>query len=334
MDDEIFSTRKLYEALQAINLSYNSNKTEVLEDGLTWKESKIKEIVGDQDVDTNRVAIPFYKKNAVPGKDLAAGYVIQVDDEILISYRGTIGLSEIANDLRAKTSPIKLSNGENINIHAGFNDEYQQSKKSMNAALYKMREMNNSIDAPITFTGHSLGAAISQIAALDQITATPKENIQVVTFGGPRVFDNSASQVYNKHLEKNTLRIKVAGDHVTNVPPKPPYMHAGEHITMKTRNKASGTHIMPAYNDLLNQIFKKHPEGVITQVDIKKNAEDRIKQKQLKSNIKKEISSERISRIKSALIHASKGNLSKAHATVVNAEHRKKLLEEKASLKK
>jgi|GEM_PF-3853136 len=179
MDDEIFSTRKLYEALQAINLSYNSNKTEVLEDGLTWKESKIKEIVGDQDVDTNRVAIPFYKKNAVPGKDLAAGYVIQVDDEILISYRGTIGLSEIANDLRAKTSPIKLSNGENINIHAGFNDEYQQSKKSMNAALYKMREMNNSIDAPITFTGHSLGAAISQIAALDQITATPKKTFKL-----------------------------------------------------------------------------------------------------------------------------------------------------------
>ncbi len=150
---------------------------------------------------------PFYKD----GDKSPAGYVIETDKEVLVCYHGTqvkkvfgAGGKEIVHDLQAYGAKMNFG-GEEVNVHAGFKKEFVASKDSMYQAL----SQTNVKEKGVHVSGHSLGAAVAQIAAMDLPSHFGVKVNKVTTFGGPRVFQKSAADLYNsKGLGDVTLRVK------------------------------------------------------------------------------------------------------------------------------
>lgn len=107
----------------------------------------------------------------------------------------------------------------------------------------------------MVFTGHSAGAALSQIASLNHKLKTPNAKIKNIAFGGPRVFFRNGAQKYNKYLGSKTLLVQQNGDPVVHVPPPPIFSHAGYHRIKKAVTKKSlTTHQPPAYLNICRNI--------------------------------------------------------------------------------
>ena len=77
----------------------------------------------------------------------------------------------------------------------------------------------------ITLTGHSLGGALAILAGADLVNAlynrkNSENNIRVVTFAAPRVFNSLAAKRYDDLLvlQRNHLRIEVTQDVIPTVP--------------------------------------------------------------------------------------------------------------------
>ena len=64
-------------------------------------------------------------------------------------------------------------------------------------------------DLKYNFTGHSMGGAVAKIAAhyLHKEYHFQPHNINVVTFGDPRVFDTRQAREYEKALGAHTVKV-------------------------------------------------------------------------------------------------------------------------------
>jgi hypothetical protein len=182
-------------------------------------------------------ATPFYKK----GVKSPAGYVIETDKETMVSYHGTqfgkffgSGGKEVFHDLQMQKSKMKFGDQE-CGVHAGFKKEYDNSRDDLYSVL---QEVKGDPAKPVIFSGHSLGGAVANIAALDASANNRLPNGQtvggVVTFGAPRVLSPEAAQVYNdKGLDKNTLRVKQGWDVVPRIPSESlGYAHVGKKVKL------------------------------------------------------------------------------------------------------
>ncbi len=162
---------------------------------------------------------PFYKKGSTKNP---AGYVIKTDKEVMVCYHGTqfnkllgSGAREAINDLRIAKSTMQFGDHKG-KVHTGFKIEYELSKDSLMQALDKV---NTDDPKPLHISGHSLGGAVAQIAALDLTTNAQKKVSAVTTFGGPRVFSKATAQFYtDKELSNKTLRVKIGKDPVPRFP--------------------------------------------------------------------------------------------------------------------
>ena len=114
--------------------------------------------------------------------------------------------------------------------------EYEASKASMLEAIKK-----TTANKQVTFSGHSLGGAVAQIAALD--AKTNNNDIQVkriITFGAPRVFSPEAAKKYHQEeLSAKTLRVKQRWDIIPKYPPKGLFAHAGNKVSLDAGTKVS-----------------------------------------------------------------------------------------------
>ncbi|MBN8511470.1 MAG: lipase family protein [Rickettsiales bacterium] len=191
--------------------------------------------------------IPFYKK----GVKGPAGYVIETDKEVLVCYHGTkfgkifgSGGKEILHDLQISRAKMNFG-GQKVSVHSGFKAEFESSKES----LYQALAQTNLKDKGVHLTGHSLGGAVSQIAAMDLSTHFGVKVNKVTTFGGPRVFAKDAAELYNsKGLGDVTLRVKQDRDPVPRLVPRGMYHHTGRKITLKSSKRS--IHSGAVYRDI------------------------------------------------------------------------------------
>lgn len=194
-----------------------------------------------------REPIPFYKK----GVKGPAGYVIETDKEVLVCYHGTqfgkvfgSGGKEILHDLQISRAKMNFG-GQEVSVHSGFKAEFESSKES----LYQALAQTNLKDKGVHLAGHSLGGAVSQIAAMDLSTHFGVKVNKVTTFGGPRVFTKDAADLYNsKGLGDVTLRVKQDRDPVPRLVPRGMYHHTGKKISIKSSKR--GIHSGAIYRDL------------------------------------------------------------------------------------
>lgn len=255
---------------------------------------------------------PFYKADGTQ-----IGVVIKKDNKLFICFRGTKTLEEAINDLNIKHSPITSKNGVPIHVHKGFHDLYKDCEESMNEAI---AELEDDSIKEIVFTGHSAGAALSQVASLTHKLKKPDANVKNIAFGGPRVFFKNGAQEYNKHLGSNTLLVQQNGDPVVHLPPPPLFSHAGYHrIKMSVTDKSLDIHQPGAYKNISDNIT----DDVLQTTHAKAiKIEERMNLIQNRNNFGKEIRNDRSERIKEALKEAYKLNIRESLSIILDGSTR------------
>lgn len=151
------------------------------------------------------------------------GVIAEFADYVIIAFRGTT-LEDISTDLW-----VRRVRGPAGYVHSGFLGYSNRAIKHLRSALGVMCSVVGF--KPVYFTGHSLGGAAAQLAALSLGPASPepiRNQIQgVITFGSPRVGDIEFSQRLDEMVHHQ--RWVNANDGVAYIPwMLGTYVHSGE----------------------------------------------------------------------------------------------------------
>lgn len=139
-------------------------------------------------------------------------FVRIIGNNVIIAFRGTDSKINWISNFCFEKKIIPYGNSDsNIRVHRGFLENY----KSIRQTIHKMIPHNS---CKITVTGHSLGAALAVLCAIDLQYNFENHDIEVYLFGCPRVGNAAFAKSYNKRIFK-TLRVSNGNDIVTKIPP-------------------------------------------------------------------------------------------------------------------
>lgn len=139
------------------------------------------------------------------------GFIWHSPEEIIIAFRGTSSASNWIADAIATQQKFKWAKDAG-STHKGFTGIYASARRQLYSALRRLLE-----DKPLYLTGHSLGAALATLCAMDIAVNTNRVPI-LFTFGSPRVGDPDFVQAFSQHVP-NSYRIHNEFDAVTHIPP-------------------------------------------------------------------------------------------------------------------
>ncbi|WP_240479818.1 lipase family protein [Paenibacillus wynnii] len=186
------------------------------------------------------------------------GFIIESPDEIIIAFRGTSSTTDWISDMIASQKRFKYIK-EDCLTHRGFTDIYSTARSGVLSALAKL-----STDKTLYITGHSLGAALATLCAIDLAANTAHSSPNLYTFGSPRVGDPAFAKVFTMYV-RNSYRIANLFDVVTYAPPtiyklpkrekKYYYTHVQTLSSLTFQNGAIGlNHIISSYFAKLSQL--------------------------------------------------------------------------------
>ena len=134
-------------------------------------------------------------------------------DILWITFRGTDSLKDWATDFTFWKKTIPYDNmGSKIRVHTGFINAY----KAPSVRDRILQSITHDIHY-VKISGHSLGAALSVLCAVDIEYNYPDRDIEVVLFGCPRVGNKAFATSFNKRVNK-TVRVENGNDIVTKIP--------------------------------------------------------------------------------------------------------------------
>lgn len=154
-------------------------------------------------------------------------YSIRVlDDTLIIAFRGSDSKKDWMFNLDFHKKVIPYNNFRSkIKVHSGFINAY----KSRNVRG-KIRKFITDKIKKIKLTGHSYGAALAILCAVDLQYSFNDRDYEVVVFGCPRIGNKAFKNSYNKRIFK-TLRVENKNDIITKVPFKiMGYCHVGSRV--------------------------------------------------------------------------------------------------------
>lgn len=159
---------------------------------------------------TNEVC---HKVMTDPETDVQAYVVPSKDGTLHIIFRGSNSPRDWDTNLNfwKKKIPYKGVNPE-IQVHSGFIDAYTHPNVRDKIHSFITEDIHS-----VRICGHSYGAALAVLCALDLQYHFPCLDIEVVTFGGPRVGNKAFQRSYNARVVK-TIRVENGNDIVTKVP--------------------------------------------------------------------------------------------------------------------
>jgi hypothetical protein len=153
-----------------------------------------------------------------------------------VAFRGTSNFTDFKTDIL-----FRKTDGFGGRVHSGFKKAYDSVSAKIAAAV---AEVSNG--RPVFFTGHSLGAALAQLSAID-LADRGVSVAGVYTYGSPYVGDRAFAARYNSKLGDITYHHVNNRDAVTGVPPKIfGYAQAGHHLfTYNADGELARTRIEP-----------------------------------------------------------------------------------------
>jgi len=134
-------------------------------------------------------------------------FVNKVAKVAVISQRGTKNTENIKADINFFKTPCKLQNAVYGKVHTGFYNTY----------LLNQEQIVNGIDQyvqegyRIVFTGHSMGAALAMLTALDVATKyqnddfVKKNNPIIITFAGPKLGNSEFNAAVNSFYPQDKI---------------------------------------------------------------------------------------------------------------------------------
>ena len=141
---------------------------------------------------------------------------------IYVVFRGTSSILNWVDDFEIKKVPYTTFPLCECNIHKGFYTATQNLAPHTITVVNQLKKEYGYSD--IIITGHSLGAAISQIMAMEMISKNLA--VDVYNYGQPRVGDEKFA-IYSRMILGNYWRITHNRDMVPHVPPRElGYLHS------------------------------------------------------------------------------------------------------------
>ncbi|KAG4945807.1 hypothetical protein JHK84_042121 [Glycine max] len=139
---------------------------------------------------------------------------------IIIAFRGTNehSLQNWIEDLYWKQHDINYPGMDDAMVHRGFYTAYHNTtiRPAILDAVERAKKFYGDIE--IIATGHSMGGAMASFCGLDLTVNQNEKNVQVMTFGQPRVGNAAFASLYTK-LVPNTIRVTNDHDIVPHLPP-------------------------------------------------------------------------------------------------------------------
>lgn len=154
----------------------------------------------------------------------ATEYCINISDSICtIVFRGTDTAEEWRSNFAFCRKKIPYGNANSdVRVHEGFISAY-----SSTLVRKRIHELVPKRPCRVIVTGHSRGAALAALCALDLQYNFPYLDIEAYLFGCPRIGNGAFARSYNKRVCK-TLRVQNGNDIVTKLPPAfMGYRHVG-----------------------------------------------------------------------------------------------------------
>eukprot|EP00466_Bigelowiella_natans_P008871 jgi/Bigna1/89404/estExt_fgenesh1_pg.C_480133 len=198
----------------------------------------------------------------------------------IVAFRGTDNWKNVVTDLATwRIAPSRFGPGSrpdclsdaNVKVHKGFWSAYQSMRRDLleqlraiyrpdNKAITNLHnpETSEACDAPIVFTGHSLGGALATLAALDNATLVrPLHHLTALfTFGSPRVGSYAFASLFDRKVPE-AMRLVFERDMVTNQPKFCcAYKHVGREILVDERGNciANPTFVEKAFSNSKTRI--------------------------------------------------------------------------------
>lgn len=136
------------------------------------------------------------------------GYALRsvVDGHGIIALRGTVSPNEWLNNLNYQLVPFHLLDAQYGHVHNGFRNLYKCIR-----GRYRELVEQFDIETPIYLVGHSLGAGLSQLGALDVVIKYPERanQLRVYSYAAPRVGDATFAAAYNRLIETSYQIVNV-----------------------------------------------------------------------------------------------------------------------------
>lgn len=149
------------------------------------------------------------------------GWVFRQPGLTIVAFRGTADIEDASTDIEVKVQPYKCVPGYG-DVHEGFQEVYFAVRDSVLACLDKT--------AKIFVTGHSMGGALSHLAAPDilyQLHVQPT----IATFAAPRSAKSNFASKFDKDIQE-CYRIVNVWDPIPRVPSLwTGYRHVGKSVT-------------------------------------------------------------------------------------------------------
>ncbi|KAG0616241.1 hypothetical protein M758_5G101200 [Ceratodon purpureus] len=143
---------------------------------------------------------------------------------IIIAFRGTqdTSMQNWAEDLYFRELDLDYPGVIDAMVHRGFYAAYHNTtlRERVVGAVQDILQARS--DLGVMITGHSMGGAMATFCALDLSANYGFKNVEVITFGQPRVGNQAFSVYYNEHVPL-TIRVTHAHDVVPHLPPYYPF---------------------------------------------------------------------------------------------------------------
>lgn len=169
-----------------------------------------------------------------------SGFLAAKDKVLVLSFRGTSGFKNFLTDGDIRRVRADWAAG---GLHQGFKTALDAVWPQITAKLGPPSAQRSEI----WLTGHSLGAALAQLAAL-RLSRSGYRVHRVYTFGTPRIGDRDFVADYDRRLGAQTFPHVNAQDVVTRVPPSALGFHAS--ASAKIRQFTGPGHDMRQQTDM------------------------------------------------------------------------------------
>lgn len=136
--------------------------------------------------------------------DTDAFAVADAQGNLYLSFNGTTNMDDLRNDVRFALKEVEWAGAPGARVHTGFNRCIESIWPRVLETMESMQKKYGKQGGTVFVGGHSLGGALAQLTALrlQHDLKVPPSQMEVYTFGAPRVGNSAFVETYQEHVPR------------------------------------------------------------------------------------------------------------------------------------